>query len=297
VGRTIRLDDAEHLVVGVMPEPFRFVHLPNYSKTPDVLTAFQRDPARCTGANQCYRVSVLGRLSDGTDPSAAARELTALAREGVGLVPGRTVPPSLSVVPLREQTVAAFRPFALALMAMAAVLLTVACANLTSLMLARSELRRAELAMRGALGASRSRLFGHLLSESLLLGLLAGLASAAAAAVTAPLLVRLLAEVVSVPRQTEMSFDVRALAFSFTLATVCALAAGLHRRRLGSQTRPEGRLDALAPRKRRRGAALATPVVAGGRAGRELSRAGRGGRPLPPEHSVSHRERPRISSG
>lgn len=227
VGRTIRLDDAEHLVVGVMPEPFRFVHLPNYSETPDVLTAFQRDPARCTGANQCYRVSVLGRLSDGTDPSAAARELAALAREGVGLVPGRTVPPSLSVVPLREQTVAAFRPFALALMAMAAVLLTVACANLTSLMLARSELRRAELAMRGALGASRSRLFGHLLSESLLLGLLAGLASAAAAAVTAPLLVRLLAEVVSVPRQTEMSFDVRALAFSFTLATVCALAAGL----------------------------------------------------------------------
>ena len=225
LGRTIRLDDVEHLVVGVMPERFRFVHLPNYSETPDVLTAFQRDPARCTDANQCYRVSVLGRLSEGTHPSAAAQELAALSREGADLVPGRT--PSLSVVSLHDQTVAQFRPFALALMAMATVLLVVACANLTSLMLARTELRRSELSMRGALGASRSRVLGHLLSESLLLGLLAGAASAAAAAVTTPLVLRLLAEVVSLPRQAEMNFDLRAAAFALVASIVCALAAGL----------------------------------------------------------------------
>jgi predicted permease len=226
VGRTIRLDDVEHLVIGVMPEHFRFVHLPNYSETPDVLTAFQRDPARCTGANQCYRVSVLGRLAEGAGPTAAAQELAALARERVDVVPGRTVPPSFAVVSLYEQTVAQFRPFVLALMTMAAVLLVVACANLTSLVLARTTLRRTELSMRGALGASRPRLVAHLLSEGLLLGVLAGVASAIAAVLTTPLLVRVLAEVVRVPREAELDFDARALAFAFILSIACALTAG-----------------------------------------------------------------------
>ncbi len=51
-----------HTVVGVLPKTFRFVHMPPVTESSDILTPFQRDPARCVGISQCYRVSVVGRL-------------------------------------------------------------------------------------------------------------------------------------------------------------------------------------------------------------------------------------------
>lgn len=62
VGETVMVNDTGHTVVGVLPKTFRFVHMPPVTESSDILTPFQRDPARCVGMSQCYRVSVVGRL-------------------------------------------------------------------------------------------------------------------------------------------------------------------------------------------------------------------------------------------
>ncbi len=237
VGRTITLDDTEHLVVGVLPESFQFVHLPSISEMPDILTPFQRDPARCQRMSQCYRVSVLGRLADGaagdgtvTDGASLERaqaELSRLASRGQTLIPDRRAAPVVTVVPLLEQTVAAFRPFALALLGMVALVLLVACINVTNLLLARGEIRRTEFALRGALGASRRRLVGHLLTESVVLGVLGGIVGLVIAAVGTPLLIRLLSQVTTLPRQAEMMLDGRGMAFVLVLSILAGLATGV----------------------------------------------------------------------
>lgn len=226
VGRSINLDEVQYKVIGVMPETFRFPRLPTYSETPDILIPFQRDPGLCSDVNSCFRVSAIGRLAADASLDGVRAELATLAMTGTNLVPGRPESPLIHAVSLREQTVASFRPFALVLLGMTTLLLVVSCANVTNLFLARGEVRRGEIGLRGFLGASRVRLLGHLLTEGLVLGALGGILALVAAALATPLLVRMLSEVVALPRETEMIFDGRAGAFLLLLSLAAGLVTG-----------------------------------------------------------------------
>jgi macrolide transport system ATP-binding/permease protein len=124
----------------------------------------------------------LGRLRDGVNPQTAQAEMTTIAKtlQQQYAITGRNL--SASVVPLSEAFIGDVRPILLTLLAGAGLLLLIACVNVAGLVLVRSESRRREVAVRGALGATPARLLRQFVTEGLLftaLGTVAGLMVAA----------------------------------------------------------------------------------------------------------------------
>jgi putative ABC transport system permease protein len=166
------------------------------------------------------------RLAPGTTPEQASEELkavtAALTQEGHY---NQEMGFESFAVPLEDEILGEVRPAILLLILAAAFLLAVACANVASLMLARSEVRQREIAIRGALGAGLGRLVQQLLTESLLLagfGMLVGLGLAFAGT-------RLLASwpLHYIPRSSSVSIDLVVLAFAAAAAVAVGVAFGL----------------------------------------------------------------------
>ena len=172
LGRTIQIDGESRTVVGVMP---RGAALPGPLAGDDDLWL----PARLTPAERVNEVShnhkILGRLADGVTLAQASAELEALAARMAAERPSHRELGG-RVVPIAEQTVRSIRPTLLLIAGCVALLLLVASANASTLLLARASSRRHELAVRTALGATRGRLLSLAFAESLVFASLGGLA-------------------------------------------------------------------------------------------------------------------------
>ena len=176
LGRRIDIAGAPAVAIGVMPRGFAFPLGQEYwlPLTPDIL-------GRWSGA-QRPPLEAFGRLRDNVTGVAAAIELDAFADRAAATAGGESADTRV------ESFVAAYTrpaqgPLALMLGAAGSVLL-LACLNVVILGLARGVERAPELAVRSALGASRSRMIARLVAESLALGLLAGVAGLGIAAGT-----------------------------------------------------------------------------------------------------------------
>ena len=120
-----------------------------------------------------------------------------------------------------------FRTPLVALMAMVALLLLIACANTANLLLARATSRQREMAVRLSIGASRARVMGQLLIESLLLGTIAAAVGLAIAPLASELLVRLTIGVDSGPLPFSVGIDARVLGFTAIITLLTSLLFGL----------------------------------------------------------------------
>ncbi len=174
VGQSLLLEGTNYTIVGVLPRTFEFAPRANAEFFVPLL-----DKNGCEQRRSCHNLFGIGRLRDGVTPQAALEDMKAIAAQLAIQYPGSNQDQGAVVQPLSQIIVGQIRPVLLTLLAAAGLLLLIASVNVASLLLVRSESRRREIAVRGALGATSTRLTRQFITEGLLLaaaGSLAGLA-------------------------------------------------------------------------------------------------------------------------
>jgi predicted permease len=227
VGKTMRLDNDLYTILGVAPAGFRHPGR-GIVREPEVWcpSGWVGSPFR-PGAPRFAR-NLQGALARVRPELTVAQAQAKLAAMGVALT--REFPndyPAAAgwaprVVPLHEDLVGSSRQILWLLMASAALVMSIACANVASLLLARAVTRRREVAVRVAMGAGRGQLVRQWLTEAVILGLLGGAAGLVVAMVSTPLLHRF-----AIPEAIDLSLNLRVLAFTLATGVATGLLFGL----------------------------------------------------------------------
>lgn len=269
LGRSIRLDGEPHQVLGVMPSDFGPL-----ARTAQVFVTLQLAPPTRKGPFFMFAVA---RLREGVSPEAARQQLHDITRRlyPVWASSFQDEKATWGMQPIGENLQGDSGRLIGILMGAGILVLLIATANAAGLLLARVTSRGTELAVRAALGASRSRVVGHLLAESAVLavaGGLVGLGAARAGVAVLPLVAS-----AYLPRLDEVSLSGPVLGFALLLAAASGLAFGFvpalrHRAdaRMAADLRQGGRGATHGPQGRRIQRALVvaqlavtTPLLAG----------------------------------
>lgn len=217
VRRSITLDGAPYMVTGVAEGGFQF------PVRNDVYRAANLGGAQNENVRSLF---IVGRLRHGITVEQAQSRVAAIAAEQARQYPDSNRDIQFRVTPLRDAYVGEIRPYLLLTLALAAVVLLIACANVVNLLLARGISRAREIAIRTALGAGTRRIVAQLLVESVVLNLVGGvLGIAVAVAAVRSLRVLLRAEL---PPWMDVGIDATVLLFTLIVAVVCGVAAGLY---------------------------------------------------------------------
>ena len=227
IGRTVVLNAVPFTIVGVMPAGFGF---PNACSVwvPQTWGRHYFSATSVEGRKNNAFVTVIGRLRSGTTVASARAELDTFARRLAERFPETNAGVAFIPVFLHDNLVAdAVTPLWMLFGAGCFVLL-VAAANVAGLLLARGTRRREEIAMRGALGASRGRIVRQLITESLLLGAGGGaLGFVLALWVTSAIATAQAERLHRISLNDAIRVDVVVLAFAFGMTVLTSIAAGL----------------------------------------------------------------------
>jgi putative ABC transport system permease protein len=223
VGRTITLAGVPYTVVGVMPASFRFQLADAWVTKPSEWSIFSVQSRPLSPI-----LAVFGRLKPNVSFQQANAELVVLNRQYADAHPTmldvKQDEPDV-VRPLREEMVSDIRPKLWMLFGAVGFVLLIVCANIASLLLARSTARAREFAVRAAIGAGRLRIISQLLAESTLLAILGGGLGIALAALAVNGIRSM--TFFDLPRAGEIRIDGFVLGFGALLALLTGVVFGL----------------------------------------------------------------------
>lgn len=224
IGKQYNISGSSRTIVGVMSPEFRF---PNEETM--LWMSGEIDPGKITPGR--FSSPLVGRMKPGVTPDALAAELTGIskglpARYGGSANYARVIEQHRAIVrPLTEQLLGTVTRSLWVLQGAALIVLLIACANVANLFMVRAEGRQRELAVRGAIGASRSQLVRLQLAESLVVATLAAGVALVVVSVGLPLFIRSAPE--GVPRLGDVGMSATLVLFTFATAFIAAMACGL----------------------------------------------------------------------
>jgi predicted permease len=219
VGRTIALDGEPYLVTGVMPAGFAY---PDRSEIwlPLAFTPHQIEDSQ-RGARW---IQAIGRLHPGVTITGADADVSRIAAQLAAAYPDKDGKYGARATALLDTMVDGVRPALLVLQAAVVLVLLIACANVANLFLVRAAGRRAEVAVRASLGATRGRLLRQFLTESVLLAVLGGAAGLLLGVWSVHGLLAL--DPSALPRVRDVAVTPRVFAFTGLVALLAALVFG-----------------------------------------------------------------------
>jgi len=244
VGSNVRLNGEPYTVIGVLPQSFSFRSVANEFAVPLVI---ETDPFRDARVSTAF-LRVFSRLKPGVTPAQASGDLDRVARDlrreyptaAAGMV-------SIASVSMREDLTGPSRETLTTLMFAVALVLLIACADVSSLLVAKASGRRREMAIRAAMGGTRWRMARQLLIESLLLSATGGVLGVVLGVWGVPLLLAL--SPAELPRAQEIRLDSAVVACALGATLICGLLVGVlpalqpSQANLGDSLRGEGRAN------------------------------------------------------
>jgi putative ABC transport system permease protein len=225
VGRTIQLDATPYRVLGVLPAAIRLPIDYGTRNVADLWVPLALGPADPRERGN-HGIHALARLKPGVTLPEAQAELDTITRGFQTTFPGMYDKAfGLTLVTAPVEVFGDVRPALLVLLLAVSAVLLIACANVANLLLARSEARQKEIAIRVALGAGRTRIIRQLLTESTLLAALGGICGTALGYALLRVLVAL--DPLKIPRVQDLGLDARVLAFTAAVSLVTGILFGL----------------------------------------------------------------------
>ena len=222
--RTINVDGSPWRVVGVLPRDFQFPTL----ETADIVFPMALNSATQQTVNGGFGspMRVFGRLKPGVGVAQAYAEMQPIFESELHGFPAEARKEvRLSIRSLRDRETQDAQPVAWVFLGFVLAVLSIACANVASLMMARGAAQQREIAVRAAIGASRGRLIRQALTEALLLACAGGLAGLVTARIVLAIFVGLAPT--GIPFIGQAHLDLRIAVFAALLSCACGVIFGL----------------------------------------------------------------------